>query len=83
MQKHPFILHPLGTGAGVAATALAAAVALSPVAQAQPVGGDGFASGSAVAAIVKVPQPWYAPRLVVTRKMRDTVAQYRALPRLA
>ena len=83
MQKLPFILHPLGNGAGVAATALVAAAALSPVAQAQPVGGDGFASGSAVAAIVKVPKPWYAPRLVVTRKMRDTVAQYRALPGLA
>lgn len=83
MQKFPFTIDALRHGAGVAVTALAAAVALSPVAQAQPVGGDGFASGSAVAAIVKVPKPWYAPRLVVTRKMRDTVAQYRALPGLA
>ena len=83
MQRFPFTIDALRHGAGVAATALAAALALGPVAHAQPTGGGGFASGSAVAAIVKVPKPWYAPRLVVTRKMRDTVAQYRALPGLA
>lgn len=83
MQKLPFTFDALRHGAGAAATALVAALALGPVAHAQPTGGDGFASGSAVAAIVKVPKPWYAPRFVVTRKMRDTVAQYRALPGLA
>ena len=83
MQKLPFTLYQLRSGAGAAATALVAVAALGPVAQAQPVGGDAFASGSAVAAIVKVPKPWYAPRFVVTRKMRETMAQYRALPGLA
>ena len=83
MQKLPFTLYQLRSGAGAAATALVAVAALGTVAQAQPVGGDGFASGSAVAAIVKVPKPWYAPRFVVTRKMRETMAQYRALPGLA
>jgi hypothetical protein len=83
VHKLPFTVEALRDGAGAAAAALAATLALAPVAQAQPVGGDGFASASAVAAIVKVPKPWYAPRFVVTGKMRDTVAQYRALPGLA
>ncbi len=60
-----------------------AAVAIGAAAHAQPVGGDGFAAGSAVAVIVKVPRPWYAPRFVITGKMRDTIPQYQALPGLA
>jgi heme-degrading monooxygenase HmoA len=39
--------------------------------------------GAAVAAIVKVRTPWYAPRALVTAKMRDTIGQYEALPGLA
>lgn len=53
------------------------------LAAAQPVGGDGFDPASAVAAIVKVPKPWYAPRAVVIGRMRDTLPQYEALPGLA
>jgi heme-degrading monooxygenase HmoA len=48
-----------------------------------PAPGEGFAAGLAVAAIVKVPKPWYAPRFVVLGKMRDTLPQYQALPGLA
>lgn len=56
-------------------------VALSVVAQ--PVGGDDVAPTSAVAAIVTVPKPWYAPRSIVTSRMRDTVPEYENLPGLA
>jgi heme-degrading monooxygenase HmoA len=74
----------IGTKAATAAAAAAAlALGAGAQAQAQPIGGDGFAAGSAVAAIVKVPTPWYAPRFVVVRKMRDTIPQYQALPGLA
>lgn len=65
------------------ATAVAAAFALGAIARAQPVDADRLASDSAVAVIVKVPKPWYAPRFVVTSKMRDTIPEYRALPGLA
>lgn len=58
---------------------LTAFSALGPVARAQPVGGPGFSDGSAVAAIVKVPRPWYAPKLLVASKMRDTVDEYGSL----
>lgn len=61
---------------------LTAFSALGPVARAQPVGGTGFSEASAVAAIVKVPRPWYAPRWLVARKMRDTIDEYGSLPGL-
>jgi hypothetical protein len=50
-----------------------------------------LASGSAAAqtapptpviAIVEVPAPWYAPRALIVRKMRETLPQYRNLPGL-
>jgi hypothetical protein len=59
------------------------AASLGAHAQAQPPTGAGYAAGSAVAVIVKVPKPWYAPRFVVVSKMRDTIPQYQALPGLA
>jgi heme-degrading monooxygenase HmoA len=34
----------------------------------------------AVVAVVKVPTPWYAPRALVTSKMRDTMPEYAAIP---
>jgi hypothetical protein len=40
------------------------------------------AAQGAVIAIVEVPSPWYAPRALIVRKMRDTVPQYRQLPGL-
>lgn len=64
------------------AWAVAPLVALGS-ATAQPVGGEGFAPTSAVAAIVTVPKPWYAPRSLVTSRMRDTVPEYENLPGLA
>ncbi|MEI7446386.1 MAG: hypothetical protein WCK28_15965 [Burkholderiales bacterium] len=68
--------------AAAVATAFAAA-ALSSAAHAQPTGGATFAPTSAVVAIVKVPKPWYAPRALVTSKMRDTIPQYDSIPGLA
>ncbi|MFN9011989.1 MAG: hypothetical protein ACK5XU_08065 [Pseudomonadota bacterium] len=68
----------------VAATLLASAAAAAAVvpATAQPVGGAGFDPASSVAAIVKVPRPWYAPRFVVEGRMRDAVPQFESLPGL-
>ncbi len=45
--------------------------------------GTAFDTTSAVAVIVKVPTPWYAPRALVLSRMRDTQPQYEALPGLA
>jgi hypothetical protein len=42
-----------------------------------------FEASSAVAVIVKVPKPWYAPKSAVVSKMRDTMAQYDSVPGLA
>jgi heme-degrading monooxygenase HmoA len=36
-----------------------------------------------VVVIVRVPKPWYAPRFVVTGKMRDAIPEYARLPGLA
>lgn len=55
----------------------------APATHAQPIGGAGMDSSSAVAAVVKVPKPWYAPRALVISRMRDTIPQYRAVPGLA
>lgn len=83
----PRVSHPSPRGAalgGVLGVVTAATLLASPVgAAAQPVGGTGFAPGSAVLAIVKVPKPWYAPRMLVTSRMRDTVPQYESIPGLA
>ena len=69
------------------ATAGVAVSVLAPgsMAQAQtPVGalGDGLPASAPVAVVVKVPTPWYAPRFFVTRKMRETIPQYQAIPGL-
>lgn len=76
-------IFPLRMSAAAAAAAVTTALALGAGAQAQPVGADSAASDSAVAAIVKVRGPWYAPRFVVLGRMRDTIPQYRALKGLA
>ncbi len=68
--------------AGAALLLVLASGLLSP-ARAQPQGGTGIDTASAVAVVVKVPTPWYAPRSVVVGRMRDTVPQYAALPGLA
>lgn len=36
-------------------------------------------AGTPVVVIVKVPKPWYAPKAVVTSKMRDTIPDYARL----
>jgi hypothetical protein len=69
--------------ARAAAAAMTMAASLGANALAQPTTGEGYAAGSGVAVIVKVPKPWYAPRFVVVGKMRDTIPQYRTLPGLA
>lgn len=66
-----------------AALLLTLAGSLPTPAQAQPQGGNGIDATSAVAVLVKVPKPWYAPRSLVISRMRDTVPQYAALPGLA
>jgi hypothetical protein len=66
-----------------AVLALSAALPVSIVSHAQAIGGNAYGPGSGVAAVVKVPKPWYAPRVVVTSKMRDTIPEYEALPGLA
>ncbi len=38
---------------------------------------------SPVVVIVRIPKPWYAPRSVVTGKMRDAIPEYARLPGLA
>jgi len=43
----------------------------------------GLPADQPVIAIVRVPTPWYAPRFLVTSKMRDTIPQYEALEGLA
>jgi hypothetical protein len=40
-------------------------------------------AGIPVVVIVKVPKPWYAPRALVTSKMRDTIPEYARLNGLA
>ena len=65
-----------------AVLALSAALPVCIGAQAQAVGGDAYDPASGVAAVVKVPKPWYAPRFLVTSKMRDTIPEYEALPGL-
>jgi heme-degrading monooxygenase HmoA len=60
---------------------LAAAVVAASV-NAQPVPSIP-SPATPVAAIVKVRTPWYAPRALVTSKMRDTIGQYETLPGLS
>lgn len=67
----------------LAALAACVAAATALPAAAQPIGGDGSAAGSAVAAVVTVPRPWYAPQALIASRMRDTVPEYEAVPGLA
>jgi heme-degrading monooxygenase HmoA len=60
-------------------TAPALAQTLTPTTQ----GATPIPPLNAVATVVKVPTPWYAPRSLVTSRMRDTVGLYASLPGLA
>jgi hypothetical protein len=63
--------------------AVAGLTLAAQMAWAQPQGGQTFEAGSAVAAIVRVPKPWYAPQSRVVGKMRDAMPQYEAIPGLS
>jgi hypothetical protein len=67
----------------VAVGAMAASAQPTALVQAATVSGAGFEPTSAVAVIVKVPKPWYAPKSVVVGRMRDTMPQYESLPGLS
>jgi heme-degrading monooxygenase HmoA len=56
---------------------------LVPAAVAQAQGGEGYAASSAVAAVVKVPTPWYAPKMLVWSRMRETTPTYDSIPGLS
>lgn len=63
--------------------ALLAIVALGAQARAAaPPPAPADTRGEAVVVIVKVPAPWYAPRWMIERKMRDAIPQYRRIPGL-
>lgn len=66
----------------LAALSLGAACAM-PLRAAEPEGGQRLPAQTPVLAVVQVPKPWYAPRRLVVARMRDTLAQYTALPGLA
>jgi hypothetical protein len=71
------------TRLAVALAMTLAAATTATAATAQALGDERLTADAPVLAIVKVPKPWYAPRFVVTGKMRDTMPQYAALPGLA
>jgi len=67
------------------ASLTAGTVLLAPpaVALAQALGGEGYAATSAVATIVKVPAPWYAPKMLLWSRMRETTPTYDSLAGLS
>jgi heme-degrading monooxygenase HmoA len=69
-------------------TISAAAASVALLAAATGANGQGSAENDAgkatpVVAIVRVPKPWFAPKMLVVSKMRDTTAEYARLPGLA
>jgi hypothetical protein len=64
----------------LSSAAVAAAVtSLGSPTLAQPIPGEGAVPTAAVAVVVKVPTPWYAPKFFVASKMRDTIPPYESL----
>ena len=65
----------------MAATAVApsATAMVSTPAQAQSAPGSIVAPAAAVVTIVRIPTPWYAPRFLVVRKMRESMPLYRSI----
>lgn len=71
--------------AEAAALALAASMAPSHAQSPAPLPAATLAQTAQpdpVVVIVRVPKPWYAPRMLVVGKMRDTIPQYAILPGL-
>jgi hypothetical protein len=66
-----------------AATVAASLSSFGAPASARQALGEGLAANAPVAVVVKVPTPWYAPRFFVTRRMRDTIPRYQAIPGLS
>ncbi|MEN9317425.1 MAG: hypothetical protein RIS35_3818 [Pseudomonadota bacterium] len=66
--------------------AATAATAAAVVAMAAAMSGQAFAAdppgANPTVVVVRVAKPWYAPRSLVTSKMRDTFDQYSSLPGL-
>ncbi len=90
VPQHPYSLLPVGTpvrhrrpGPALALAALAVffPVLPGPAWGQEPPGGTP-SNAQAVVVIVRVPKPWYAPRALVTGKMRDSVPQYARVPDL-
>ena len=50
-----------------------------PAARAQPATGEGYAPGARVLTIVRIPTPWYAPRFLVVRRMRESMPLYQSI----
>ena len=70
----------------IAGSAVASALLmLAPTADAQTAAASGQKPSAGVPAvvIVKVPKPWYAPKSVVTSKLKDTMPEYSSLQGLA
>lgn len=66
------------TAAALSSALIAHGPALAQPAQAQTPDRD-----APVLTIVRVPAPWYAPRFLVVRRMRESVPQYQAIDGLA
>jgi len=59
--------------------AMCAVTLHGPAARAQPATGEGYAPGARVLTIVRIPTPWYAPRFLVVRRMRESVPLYQSI----
>ena len=59
--------------------ALSATAGGSAPARAQSTQASIFAPTAAVVTIVRIPTPWYAPRFLVVRKMRESMSLYRSI----
>ena len=59
--------------------AMCAVTLHGPAARAQPATGEGYAPGARVLTIVRIPTPWYAPRFLVVRRMRESMPLYQSI----
>jgi hypothetical protein len=61
------------------AAALSSAAMVSPPAFAQALADQVHTAEASVVTIVRIPTPWYAPRFLVVRKMRESMPLYSAI----
>jgi hypothetical protein len=64
-------------------TLLQAAFVALAISSAAPTGAGTPAPAQPSLSIVRVPTPWYAPRFMVVRKMRDSIPDYERVPGLS